>query len=267
MATGDRGMAMGDGLVRMALLRWLVLLGCGGWFATTAQAAVAGTSSEAVASVATLVLDYREWEPGGDPYVSRALITADFMRLDFAEDNADFVLMDRRAGTIYSVQTEDGRILEIAARDGAVGEPPLPLTLEEHSEPDPQAPAVAGQQPLVTEYRVNGELCTTTVSVPGLLPEAVRAWREFATIMAAQRVTTLHNTPREFWQPCSLANDIYAPTRYLAHGLPIREQNRSGISRELRGFDADVPQPVSLFRLPKDFQRFHIGEPIGGQLQ
>jgi len=210
-----------------------------------------------------LLLEYSEWESGGEPYAARALISPTFMRLDYGPDDAGFLLFDRRAGVIYSIQAEDQRILEIAAPADASdqpGKPPVELLLTESSHVDKDAPTVGGQQPLLTDYLVNGELCMQTVSVAGLLPEAVAAWREFALLMAAQRVTTLANTPREFWQDCSLANDIYAPVRYLQHGLPIREHSRSGVSRELRGFDASAELPDDVFTLPEGFRRFGVSE-------
>jgi len=215
-------------------------------------------------TVEVLKLDYQEWEPGGDPYASRALITPQFMRLDYGVDGEGFILFDREAGMVYSVQVEDRRILEVAALadDAAgIGEPPIPLVLAQSSEADDNAPSLGGRQPVITEFTVNGELCQQTVSIAGLLPEAVAAWREFALLMAAQRATTLHNTPPEFWQACSLANEIYAPTRYLQQGLPIRAYSGSGISRELRSFEPGVSMSAALFELPEGYQRFRIGGP------
>jgi len=245
----------------MALLK-IMLLAC--YAAVAVSGALAATAKSEAGSgddVATLVLDYQEWEPGSEPYASRALISAQAMRLDFGPDSGGYVLLDRSAGVVYSVQDEDRRILEIGPFDAdkaALVQPPT-LLLAEHGETDQQAPVIAGAQPVVTEYTANGELCTQTVSIPGLLPDALAAWRQFAVIMATQRATTVANTPPEYRQPCSLANDVYAPTRYLAHGLPISEHNRSGISRELRGFDENVSQSAQLFRLPEDYQHFHVG--------
>ena len=218
-----------------------------------------------VMAVEALVLDYFEWEAGGKPYPARVLISPAFMRLDYGPDDAGFVLFDRNAGVIYSIQAEDQRILEIAARNAdATGpaHPPVKLSLSESSQADEDAPTVAGEVPLITDYRVNGALCMQTVSIAGLLPEAVLAWREFALLMAAQRATTLANTPREYWQDCSLANDIYAPARYLRHGLPIREHSGSGLSRELRGFHNDADLPDAVFSLPKGFSRYRVGDPL-----
>ena len=230
-----------------------------------ATGAIGVTVAGAAGTVEVLWLNYLEWESGGQPYAGRVLITPRFMRLDYGEDDQGYILLDRGAGMIYSVQVDDHRILEVAAGGGEVGEPPMPLEFGQSSQLDADAPPVAGEQPLSTDFTVNGELCFQTVSVPGLLPDAVSAWREFATIMAAQRLTTLTNTPPELWRPCVLANDIYAPTRYLQYGLPIREHNRFGISRELRGFEANVEQPVALFRLPNGYQRFRIGRDILGE--
>ena len=230
-------------------MRWSIAL----LMSMTAVPALGGT-------VDALVLDYREWEPGAQPYVARVLVTPDYMRQDYGSGetaDAGFVLLDRRAGVIYSVQTSDRRILEVQA-GGALPTPPDGLELTQQSRPQPDAPPVAGQQPLFTAYLVDGKTCYRTVSVPGLLPDAVAAWSEFRRIMATQQAATLHHTPLAMRDTCQLVNDIYAPLRPLQQGLPIREHNPAGLSRELTGYQSDQAVDEGLFQLPDGYEYFRI---------
>lgn len=204
-------------------------------------------------------LDYLEHEPGAPGYQARVLITPTFLRQDFGADDDGYLLFDRTAGVVYSVNADDHSILEVARSGAAIGESPLPLTLTESSHREADAPLIDGRAPLFTDYRANGELCYQTVSVTGLLPEALAAWREFRGVMAAQRATTLENTPSEFLSACVLANSIFAPLHYLNHGLPIREYSRTGLSRELVGIEPTATVADGLFRLPPDYRSLTLG--------
>ena len=218
--------------------------------------------SAPASAIEALVLDYREWEHDRPAYDNRVMITSEFLRQDMGSDSEDFLLFDRTAATVYSVDAEARTVLEMGGAE-VVGESPIPLELSEHSYTPAEAPKVAGRSVLVTEYQVNGELCYRSSSVPGLSPDAVAAWREFNTVMAAQRAATLANTPEEMLVPCMLATAIFAPVRHLQHGLPIREDNPTGISRELRDFRPLVEVDATLFHLPDGYRRIAIGG--GGQ--
>lgn len=214
--------------------------------------------SAGVSAVEALVLDYREWERDRPAYHNRVTITRGFMRQDIDSDAGNFLLFDRAAGVVYSVDADEHTILEMGG-GRTTAESPIPLDLSEHSHSPADAPKVAGRPVLMTEYRVNGEVCIRGHSVPGLLPEAVAAWQEFNTVMAAQRAATLGNTPKGLLVPCMLANAVFAPLRHLRHGLPIREDNPVGVSRELRDFRTAVEVDEALFHLPEAYRHITIG--------
>jgi hypothetical protein len=228
----------------------------------------------AAMAVEAVVLEYHEWEPDRPAYANRVTITPGFLRQDIRSGSEpdsetgpqptskDFLLFDRAAATVYSVDADAHTIL-VMKGGRAVGESPIALQLSEHSVSPADAPTVAGRPVLVTEYRVNGELCYRSSSVPGLSPEAVAAWQEFNTVMAAQRAVTLGHTPAEQLDPCLLATAIFAPVRHLQQGLPIREDNPIGISRELLDFRPVVEVDAALFRLPEGYRSITIGG--GGQ--
>jgi len=209
-------------------------------------------------AVEALVLDYHEWEHDRPAYDNRVTISPGFLRQDMGSGSKDFLLFDRKAATVYSVDGDAHTIL-VMGGEQAVGESPLPLELSEHNVTPADAPKVAGRSVMVTDYMANGELCYRGSSVPGLSPEAVAAWREFNTVMAAQRAATLANTPVELLDPCLLATAIFAPVRHLQHGLPIREDNPTGISRELLDFRPAVEVDAALFQLPDGYRRITLG--------
>lgn len=236
-------------LRRLCRLRWGWLLVAAAWSVPAVEAAEA------------IRLDYREQEVGQPSYPSRVWITQDFLRQDLGPDDSGFLLFDRAGGVVYSVDTAGRTILTVARRGAAVGDPPATLKLTQASRREPGAPTFNGVAPLFTDYRANGELCYRTVSVPGLLPDALAAWRELRAVMAAQRAATLANTPAEFLTPCVQANGVYAPLRYLEQGLPIREHSETGLSRELVGIKPSVAVDDALFALPEGFRRMSLGRP------
>lgn len=209
-------------------------------------------------AIEALVLDYREWEHDRPAYDNRVTITPGFLRQDIGTDTGSFLLFDRAAAVVYSIDADEHTVLEMAGGH-TIGKSPIPLELSEHSYRPPDAPKVAGRPVVMTEYRANGDICTRISSVPGLSPKAVAAWQEFDKVMAEQRAATLANTPRELLDPCMLATAIFAPLRHLRHGLPIREDNPIGISRELRDLRPGVEVDEALFHLPEGYRRIIIG--------
>ena len=73
----------------------------------TGQAACASTPWTIVATT----LNFIEQERGIDPYRTRVLVTPEFVRIDDGVDNNEFILFDRRAQTLYSVNAMGARIL------------------------------------------------------------------------------------------------------------------------------------------------------------
>ncbi len=237
-----------------------------GWLA---RPDTVGAKAEAVPAgeggrVPAIVLWFREQEGGTDPYTTRVIVTDRWLRMDDGDARGDFVLLDRRARTVYSVAHGDRSILVVRARP-VEARPPVPLRLGMRSEPQPGAPRIEGRAPVHLRFTVNGETCREVVAVPGLLPEAVAAMRELQRVMAGEHGANLGNTPVDVQRTmlCDLAESVFAPGRYLEHGLPIQEWSADGYRRALvdyaRGWEADP----ALFVLPAGYRRFTVSDVAG----
>ena len=240
-----------------AVLGWLERPDAAGAKAAAPAAAEAGR-------LAATVLWFREREAGTDPYTTRVIVTERWLRMDDGDARGDFVLLDRRAGTVYSVAHEDRSILVIHARP-VEAEPPVPLRYGLSSEPQPGAPRIEGRAPVHFRFTVNGETCREVVAVPGLLPEAVAAMRELQRVMAGEHGANLANTPVDVQRTmlCDLAESIFAPERYLEHGLPIQEWSADGYRRTLVDYERGWKADPALFVLPAGYRRFTVSEVSG----
>ncbi|QKT02556.1 hypothetical protein HUS23_01320 [Ectothiorhodospiraceae bacterium 2226] len=210
---------------------------------------------------ASLMLTFMEQEHGSEPYLTRTLVTREFMRMDGGEDADDFVLFDRGTQTIYSVNNMNGNILVIEPR--AVEEAPgMALELDEERVElgDALPEAVAGHDAQRHRFIANGEVCNEVVSVPGLYDEAVAAVGEFLTVLAGQHGASLAMVPPDMRRPCDLATHIYAPARHLEHGLPVWERSEDGaVGRYLTAHEPAWPVDEALFRLPESYERYSLG--------
>lgn len=209
--------------------------------------------SAGAAAVQTGLLVYQVWEEGIEPYVSRVMVTEDYVRLDEGSDVAGFTLFDRRQEILYNVQVEDRTILVMNA-ELPVDEDSPGLILSEEVETDETAPRVAGVQPKQVRLFANGELCNEMVVIEGVMDEALEGLRELKVSLARIQAATLEATPLDMRTPCDLAANLYAPERVLDFGLPLQERS-TGRSQSLVDFSAGHEADESLFRLPAGFSR------------
>ena len=79
------------------------------------------SAASASAQQASLLV-YRVWEEGIDPYISRILVTPDYLRLDEGEGSDGFTLFDRQQEIIYSVSLEERSVLVIDHTDMVPGD-------------------------------------------------------------------------------------------------------------------------------------------------
>jgi hypothetical protein len=199
-----------------------------------------------------------EREPGGEPYRTRLVVTAKFLRLDEDNEGNDFLLFDRVQQTIYSVSREGKSVLIIKSEAGPVK---APADLAHKVETDTTAfPAVAGKK--ITHYRLltNGQRCYDLHAAEGLLPEVVTALREYYLTLAGQQALTLTVMPKAMQTPCDLANNVYLPARHLEYGLPVRLTDMNGKTSELMDFRTDFKAGERLFTLPVDYRWLSINE-------
>ena len=205
------------------------------------------------------LLVYRVAEPGNQPYISRLLVTPEYLRLDQGQQDPGFILLDRKARIIFSVNSEERRILVI--------EPPrqerkLPssLRLSENRQLEADMPQVAGKTPEYWQFLVNARLCRSAVVVPGLLPQANAAYAEYLDLLAYQQQETQAAMPAELQDPCETAIHVYAPLAVLDKGLPLREWHESGWRQELLDFQYEFNISSDSFELPADYQKVPLGK-------
>lgn len=213
-------------------------------------------SLQAAAGTAT-VLQFREREPGLDPYVTRMLITGEFVRVDEGDDQGGYVLFDRAERTLYNIMHENRAVLIVRPDLDSVPGAPVP-ELRREPFPVPDAPAIAGHAPMGYRLMAGDAICSETIVVPGLLPEAAAAMVEFHSLLGKQSLSTLENTPVEMRTPCFLARHVLAPAWQWELGFMIRGWDDRGIGIDLLDFRERVPVQDSLFEVPADYeeQRF-----------
>jgi hypothetical protein len=216
------------------------------------------SATAAAADVSTQLLVYQITEPGSEPYVSRMLSTPAFLRLDQGRQDSGFILLDRKARVIYSVNAEDRTILVIDPPQQARKTLPA-LRLSAARKAQPGMPQVAGKTPEHWEFFVNDRLCRSAVVVPGLLPQAHAAYAEYLDLLAYQQLLTQAAIPEELQDPCDMAIHVYAPLAVLDKGLPLKEWHASGWRQELVDFRETFAVPSESFELPPDYQRVPLG--------
>jgi hypothetical protein len=198
-------------------------------------------------------------EQGGEPYRTRMIITAGFVRMDGgATDAEDFLLFDRADGTIYSVSSADKQILVIRPRLVTL-KPPVPFVnqvVQDHA----SLPAIGGHQVVHYELLTNGQRCYDLYAANGLLPDAVQALRQFRETLAGEQAATAAQTPPSLQSACDLANNIFLPARHLAFGFPVRTLDMAGKSSELVDYKTDFRATADLFKLPQGYRRRTIEE-------
>jgi hypothetical protein len=219
------------------------------------QPGSAGSGLEPNQQTAT-VLQYEEQEPGTDHYQTRMIVTPRYLRIDDGFDARDFLLFDRQDKTIYSVSAADASVLVIKYSAPA-GRVPSSQKHEVVEEGD-RAPDVGGTK--VRHYRLltDNRQCYDLYAAEGLLPQAVAAWREYRESLAAEQARTLAWTPKEMRSTCRLANNIHAPTRLLAHGLPVRYAETNGKVGQLVDYQSNAKVDARLFELPAEYSRVSI---------
>jgi len=186
------------------------------------------------------VLRYVDQDPGGEAYLTRLLVTPDYLRMDSGEDGGDFVLLDRRAQRAYTVM-RDNKMAMVFTRVAVPLPPPswnVKLLLE------PEQP---GKQAF--SLRVNGLTCSEGVAQRGVAVDAVRAMAELKAALAATQYRVWRDSPVDLQHDCDVANQVWESDTTLKLGLPQFERDFSGRTRSLQGQTRARLKP-ELFRLP-----------------
>ena len=231
------------------MIRRLILYGC---FFLTALVSCTEPSTPAA------VLYFVEHEPGVEPYRTRMIVTAGFLRMDDGQDSQDFLLFDRADGSIYSVNSSDKQVLVIRPRPVEL-KPPVKFTHRTVTDTT-TFPAVEGRKVTHYELLTNEKRCYDLHAAEGLLPGVVVALREYRLILAGQQALTMSMTPTDMQSPCDLANNVFLPMRHLEYGFPVRLVDMTGRSMELVDYKTDFRATAEIFRLPAEYQRLTLEE-------
>ncbi|MBI3571821.1 MAG: hypothetical protein HY082_12105 [Gammaproteobacteria bacterium] len=204
------------------------------------------------------MLYFVEREPGGEPYRTRMIVTAGFLRMDGGQDSRDFLLFDRADGSIYSVSSADKQVLVIRPRPVEL-KPPAKFAHRVVTD-TAAYPAVGGRKVTHYELLTNEKRCYDLYAAEGLLPGAMVALREYRLILAGQQALTAAVTPPEMQSPCDLANNVFLPVRYLEHGFPVRLADMTGRTMELVDYKTDFRATADMLKLPEGYSRRSIEE-------
>jgi hypothetical protein len=200
----------------------------------------------------TIFLSFTESSPDGE-YPVRMLVSDKFLRIEDGDTRDGFIVFDRAARTIYSVSHTGKSTLVLHARPVTLA---APKQFEHKVERDKEVlPPVDGKT--VTHYRLltNRERCFDVYAAEGLLPEVVAALREYHETLAGEQAVMQTNLPAGMQSACDLADQVFVPARYLAHGFPVRQVNRAGVTRQLVSYKRDVPVEKGIFDLPQDYKQ------------
>jgi len=201
----------------------------------------------------TALLTFSETEPGGSPYPVRMLVTSQYLRIEDGDGRSGYILFDRQARTIYSVNHEARNTLVLKSRPVTLK---VPDQFELKTQRDPEVlPPVDGKA--VVHYRLttNGKTCSEVYAAEGLLPQAVAALREYHETLAGEQAQLQANIPASFQSDCDLADYVFHPARYLDQGFPVRTINHGGVVRQLTDYKQGVPVEVKLFELPNGYEQ------------
>lgn len=212
-------------------------------------------SAIAVADDAALLV-YKVQDPDAEPYFSRVLVTDDYVRLDEGLVGQGFTLLNRSEGIIYNVSDEDNSVLLMEARDQKIKKQDT-LMLSDAIQSDDEAPKIKGKTVQQVKLFANGDTCGEMVTVPGLLPKAVDAMREFKLVLAKIQAAIQEKQPLDSDSACDLASNIYAAGRAWQYGLPIQE-NAGGRSQSLIDFRESTEIDGKLFEVPAEYTRMNM---------
>ena len=200
----------------------------------------------------TIFLSFTETGPAGENAV-RMLVNEKFLRIEDGDTQDGFIVFDRAARTIYSVSHSGQTTLVLRAQPVTLAVPKqLENTVVREKE---TLPSVDGKSVAHYHLLTNGKRCFDVYAADGLLPEVVKALREYHETLAGEQAAMQTNMPMHMHAACDLADQIFVPARYLEHGFPVRQVNFAGVTRQLVGYKRDVPVEAGIFDLPKAYKQ------------
>jgi len=225
----------------------------------TTTAAGAEKSEPVSSKPLSLEIQYSIEEPDLEPYISRVIMTDDFMRIDEGEGSTSFVLFDRKKKVVYSVASDNDAILIVNERK-IPDESPVPITDSVREVKDDNIPTIDNKKAVQYFFDTNGVNCYQAFIVAGFLPRAVETYKEYRRILAGDHAFTMSNVPADVLEPCDLSMNVFSSTRLFDKGLPIHERGPHGFVKTLLSYNEEYKPAAALFELPKDYGRFTIDD-------
>lgn len=201
-----------------------------------------------------IMLIYQEIEPSHGKILVRKMINEDFMRIDNGQENDGFVLYDRKKQVIYNVSFRDKTIFTIQAKKLA-GNVPLKFSIREETIAAETPPLLGGKLKHL-RFWAGDQLCLNRFTLAGLLPEVIKAQKEYLEILASEHLAVIKNTPREILDPCDLALHISHWQQRFEGGFPVMEYEYTGKERILMDFDPAYQLRLSWTQLPPGFKYY-----------
>ncbi len=207
-----------------------------------------------------VALYYAEKDADGDAYRSRWFVNKAYIHMTDTRQPQDFILFDRAAQTIYSVNSNDKTIFVIKP-ELIVNPPPIPIDYVDTSQPSAAIPKVAGKPATHTRYDANGVQCYDVVTMEAdFLPEVVAALMEYRTVLAGEHASTLSRMPIDTLDACDLGLNVFYATKHLQKGLPIREWDQHGFQRFLEDYHTKFKLDPEAFKLPAGYKQYSIDQ-------
>lgn len=207
------------------MLRW-VLLGC------------LGLGSAQAADM--IELRYRDQEPDTAAYLTRILVTPDFMRMDGGEDGGDFFLLDRRQRKMINVMRDNK--MALVFKPGKI--PGKPKAWRPRLETRAAAPGTTG-----FTLTVKDVVCSEGIAARKAAPDAARAMSEMKSVLAGMQYRVWNETSPAMQHDCDLANHVWESGTTLKLGLPLQEREFTGRTRTFES-ETRLPLNPELFRVP-----------------
>ena len=233
------------------MFRFLMILFC-------TILAMSVTKAMAVETEVTLLMFQDQDSQDEAPYMTRILLSRDYMRLDDGDDHGDFALFDRKDGAIYSVSHDEQRTLLITLQPVLIV-PPKPLRHDFEELDTTGVPDIGGKKVSRFYLFTNGTRCTEIYAVKDYYEDAVNAMAAFSKTLAGQHAKTIGFMPGDMNPDCDLANNVFVPDRHLSKGFPVRQKDFTGRSRQLVSVKENVKVDSSIFELPDGYERFMPG--------
>ena len=209
---------------------------------------------------------FAEMDSSTQPYMSRAIITPEFLRMDYNKDDDDFILFERKTGIIYSIVHGEKNIVVVNPQEVTV-KSPVELKIEVvKGAVEKDTPTVDGKSPEYFQYKVNGETCFETISVPNLLPFATKVHKQYLKTLAGEHGRILNAIPADQHNACDLAANIYHYEMKFENGFPINEwhgEYSNGYRRQVVDFEENFEVNPELMKLPEGYNRYSPSDMAG----